>query len=190
MRYLLFLGLTSIFCFCKKEHIPIIVPPDPPIVIDTPIIELGKIYMLRNGQPWDFPLKTKKYTVNGVHCFGLSGRKTGSNGIEEYFGLVDIPYKYGKFSLEIDSTLNWGNSIPQSSMSWILDGDQGLGGLEVNTSKKNSNFIEVIRYDSVQNIAEGRFQVSLKNLSSHPLKFGLPDSLNITEGKFHVIIPK
>lgn len=158
--------------------------PDPV----PPVIELGKVAMDRDGQPWTSNFTTRYYYFPETVSFGFSAKTTLSNGVEETMRIADIPCKSGIYSVEKGLNWTWGNSVPKANISWLLDGDQSLGGVSADSTHYEDNFVEVIRYDSVQDIVEGRFQIYLKNhwVSSPP--FGLPDSVRLTNGRFHLKI--
>lgn len=179
---LLFAALLLTAGSCQKSE-PISQEPDPV----EPIIELGKVAMDRDGQPWTADFQAKYYYFPENTAIGLIAEIQYPNSIEEFVYLGDIPCEPGLYNIEKGNNFTFGNSIPQASMSWLLDGDQSLGGMSADTTH-HDNFVEVIRYDSREDIVEGKFQVYLKNrwASSPPL--GLPDSVRLTNGRFHLKI--
>ncbi|MBK7937311.1 MAG: hypothetical protein IPJ82_09570 [Lewinellaceae bacterium] len=69
----------------------------------------------------------------------------------------------------------------------MQDYDQPIGDFLIDTTR-NDHFIEVIKYDSIARTVEGRFQVFLKKEPSNTQWPGIPDSIFLTEGKFHLKI--
>lgn len=194
MRAFLFItAVLSTLCFqCKKEPQP--EPPSPVNPVDTTvvtpvhIIELGKVSMLKNGLAWN---SNFEMGIEGaVQSFYFTGSKTFSNGFRESFRIKDIPKQAGKFSYEFypTETSVFPNEIPNSAFIIMYDGDQPAGDFLLDTLR-NDHFIEVLRYDTVQQIAEGRFQVFLRRHDwggQGPLFPGIPDTISITGGKFHL----
>ncbi|MCC6461574.1 MAG: hypothetical protein IT260_13960 [Saprospiraceae bacterium] len=187
MSRFLFSSLLLFLLFsCKKD--PTIVDPIDPTPKDTStqhVIALGKSFVKKNDQAWNVLLRANLYSYQ-PQSFGLKANVYYANGVRESVYFSDIPCVAGSYTFEKDQNSNWANSIPQASLEWVLDGDQSLGGLNVDTSRAG-NFIEVIRYDSIQKTVEGRFEVYLINYGSpNNTIFDLPDSLRFTEGKFHL----
>lgn len=60
--------------------------------------------------------------------------------------------------------------------------DQLFKSYRVDTTRSNQ-FIEILHYDSIQHIVEGRFQAILGDKPSWSF---LPDSMKMTEGKFRL----
>lgn len=183
INLLLFAALLLAADGCQKSE-PMSHEPDPV----EPIIELGKVAMDRDGQPWTAEFTAQYYYFPGTVSFGFSAKTTLSNGVIETCRIADILCEPGSYFIERGNNSTWGNSIPQANISWLLDGDQSLGGVSTDTTHYQANFVEVIRYDSITDIVEGRFQVYLTNhwASSPPL--GLPDSVRLTNGRFHLKI--
>ncbi len=69
----------------------------------------------------------------------------------------------------------------------MQDYDQPIGDFLIDTTRTD-HFIEVIKYDSTTQTVEGRFQVFLKKEPSNTVWPGVPDSIFLTEGKFHLKI--
>jgi len=88
--------------------------------------------------------------------------------------------------IERTSLSNGNNNIPQARLSFILYLDQQLNYYNVDTTRANQ-YVEILRYDSVNHIVEGRFQTFLEGPSGYSF---LPDSVALTEGKFHLKIEK
>ncbi len=164
---------------CQKSIEP--VEPEPA----EPIIELGKVDMDRDGQHWaaDF---SGYYSHSPEHLsFSFSSKNTLPNGIKEFIGIADVPSRAGKF--KIAKTVNWGDYLsPKARISWSVDGDQLLGMVSADSTYYNDNFVEVIRYDSIEDVVEGRFQGYLKKSLGTPAAFGLPEAVSLTNGRFHL----
>lgn len=184
MRTFHFLCLISLCLLagCQKSE-PVPNDPDP----IPPVIELGKVAMDRDGQPWTTEFTAHYYYFPEKASFGFITKNQYPNSIEETFIIKDVPCRAGLYPFERGTNFTQNNLIPQSNMSWLLDIDQSLGGMSADTTH-HDNFVEVIRYDSREDIVEGKFQVYLKNhwASSPPL--GLPDSVRLTNGRFHLKI--
>ena len=66
------------------------------------------------------------------------------------------------------------------------DQDQLIGSYQID-STRTDHFIEVVSYDSIKGIVQGRFQFfAIGNNISAPNSWGLDPAINLTEGKFHV----
>jgi hypothetical protein len=102
----------------------------------------------------------------------------------------DIPCKPGKYSFEFwpSPTSIYPNQIPHGSFGMVYDGDQPFGNFFLDTLR-NDHFIEVLSYDTLTNIAEGRFQMFTKKYDTggwEPSGVAIPDSIAMTEGKFRL----
>ncbi len=179
---------------CKKNDTPIVDGPIDPIdtivspPIDSHIIGLGKGFVLKNGQPWNVPFNT--WFFHSDSAFVLDAGATYSNGVRDVFRISDIPCKPGKYNFEFwpAPTSLYPNLVPHASYGMIYDIDQPIGSFFLDTLK-NDQFIEVIAYDSLTNIVEGRFQIFTKkkpNSGWQPAGVVVPDSIAFTKGKFRI----
>jgi len=192
MRGVLFsLFLIFMFFACTKEQPvpPIVTPPDPKdttiVPIDTHIIELGKSTMLKNGILWSPPVKAN-FFYNRFDNFYLNYDILYANLRSETFSLEDIPCKPGKYAMEYSHYWNENNLVPQPQFLIVQDFDQLIGAYNLDTTRIN-NYVEVLKYDSITHIVEGRFQVFMgKDVTSNP--WNVPDSIFLTDGKFHLKI--
>jgi hypothetical protein len=158
-------------------------PIDPtPTPIDTThhIIELGKASVLRNGIAWNAVFYASYYKDDQTR-FSFGGR-TKQNGYDHYFSLDDIRCKTGLQKFEQGTWQNGKNGIPDADYFVTLDGDQLFKTYLIDTTRSNQ-FIEILHYDSIQHIVEGRFQAILGDKPSWSF---LPDTMKMTEGKFHL----
>lgn len=171
---ILLLGLAS----CQKNELT---PNDPDPV--SPVIELGKVFVKRDGQVWDRPFIARRFDHYHPTVFSIIS-KVNNNGLEENFYLNDIPIVPGFYPMERGNNFTWGNLKPQANIGWWIV-DQVLGGIFTDTTHAN-NFVEMIRYDSVNQTVEGRFEVHLGDFWPSPNTWGLPDSMHLTEGKFYL----
>lgn len=183
--------LLSILANCKKNQPPVDVLEDPtdtiPTILDTPIIQLGSGYVLKNGIVWKAPFEAWFYGSDSV--FKIKVEHVSSSLYGEHFFLLDIPCKEGKYAIELHHILvNHMNQIPGASFAIFQDYDQGMGIYETDTTRTD-HFLEVLHYDPAEKTVEGRFQVFLKNTFSPP-EPGTPDYISLTEGKFHLKIKK
>ena len=190
MKNIIFIvALLSIFSNCKKEEPPANIIEDPtdtiPAVVDTPIIQLGKGYVLKNGIVWNAPFEAWFYRSDSV--FQINVEFVNANLYGEHFFLRDIPCKEGRYSLELRRVfVNHRNQIPDAGFAIFQDYDQGMGFYDTDTTRTD-NFLEVLHYDPVEKIAEGQFQVTLKNRDSPPQN-GTPKYIYMAQGKFHLKI--
>jgi hypothetical protein len=167
---------------CKKEDEVIQAP------VPTPLIQLGKVSYKNNGQTI-----TKEYVCNrpdgypNGFCFILINNKRSGSGLAETFDLSNIPLKQGKYEIFDSSPSSIFGNKPYVSSAWAVDEDQSTAFLSSST-KYPSDFVEVVRYDSIQNIIEGRFEVHLESLYNTDPNWNIPDSMHITEGVFHIKI--
>lgn len=178
---------------CKKNILPIDSPIDPidTIVsppIDSHIIEAGKLSVLKNGVAWNIPFKAGFF--HSKYAFGILGSTTYSNGVRLTFNIDDIPCKEGIYPFEFwpSQAALYPNQIPQSAFIWMYDGDQPIGDFLLDTLR-HDHFIQVLKYDTLTNIVEGRFQIFTKNDHSHswqPSGITIPDTISMTEGKFRL----
>lgn len=177
---LLGLAMLTLLAACQKDPLPTPTPYQP-------VIELGKVAMSRDGQEWTADFIPRYYYFPTTKSFGFSAEIDMGNGIVEKVRIADMPCQTGKFAFEDGNNFTWGNSRPIATVSWVLDEDQSLGGLTADTTYQD-DFIEVIRFDSTENIAEGRFQVHLTNNWPAPPLFGLPVEMVLTNGRFNLKI--
>jgi len=178
------IALFALTMSCSKSKPEALVDPIPvdTIPVDTAIIELGKVSVLKNGVPWNASFYAR-YNTGDFGNFIFSGKAT-NNSLDEGFHLYDIPSKKGIYLVERSMLWNHNNNIPNGGLGIVLDLDQLLNYYRVDSTRANQYF-EILRYDSVTHIVEGRFQTFLEGPSDYPF---LPDSIALTEGKFHLKI--
>ena len=173
--------LLTIVAACNKTtpEEPITPAPTP---VDTiyHIIELGKASVLRNGIPWNADFYAEYYP-NDKTRFWITGQSM-QNGYDHYLSLDDIRCKVGFQKFEQGTWQNGTNGIPETDYFVALDGDQLFKTYLIDTTRSNQ-FIEILHYDSIQHIVEGRFQAILGDKPSWAF---LPDSMKMTEGKFQL----
>ena len=180
-----------LFGNCHKDTPPPATPPDPidttEVPIDTPpishVIDFGKHFVSKNNAPWT--AKMKAYYSEHRNMITLIARATNSNGLEESIDIRDLPTTVGKYAYEYFPGGAYNNFIPQLGFHMVLDLDQLVGAYSIDLTRPN-NYIEVVRYDSVNHIVEGRYQAILDNKSA-PFP-GVPDSMFLLNGKFHLKI--
>ena len=63
--------------------------------------------------------------------------------------------------------------------------DEGIGNFYPD-STRNDNYIEVLRFDTITNQVEGRFQLFMGKDGGPSTVPGVPDSVFLTEGKFYL----
>ena len=185
MRLTLFISALVLFVACKKGE----PAPEPIIITEPPVIEFGKSSMLKDGQVWSIPLKATVYNAfGGIQTLRIGGTRYLSNGlVEEKFSFLDVISQKGKYSLSCNCGAQPPDGVPDASIGWIVDKDQVAGGMIADTTK-TGDYIEILRYDSVQQTVEGRFQAHMKNRYSVPLPWNLPNEVFISEGKFNLKI--
>jgi hypothetical protein len=171
---------------CQKNGTEIVEPPVVPV--DTSYnLKLGTVKVKKNGVDW-----TATYTSHWsqtIESFSFSG-KIANGGYEESFNFRDIPPKSGVYQLEFWPNVNslFPNQIPSCSFVYLYDLDEPAGGFVLDTLR-NDHFIEVTRFDSINNTVEGRFQVFLRfspGSPHNPYPPDLPDTISMTEGRFHL----
>ncbi len=183
MKHLIF-ALAITLCYsCSKGAPDEPIVPSPPIDTISHIIELGKSSVLKNGTFWEASFYARYY-FGDKNRFFLHGDLFHSNALQEGFRLGDIPCKKGIYPVERQHYLRLNNSIPESSFYVSLDLDQYLNGYNVDTTLANQ-YVEILYYDSINHIVEGRFQTFLEGPTTWSF---LPDSIKMTEGKFHLTI--
>lgn len=193
MKYLLFsvLLLAVLFPNCKKEQIIIKtpVPPDTIVHIDTlqHIIGLNQGSVLKNGALWDATCISYYFGLGTKGKFQLRMGKNPGSEFSEFFYIADIPGKPGRYAIKYHQTLDeFNDGIPDAAFS-ISNYDAGLGHFHPDTTRTN-NFIEVLRYDTINNEVEGRFQIFMGLDDSPSTEPGVPDSVFLTDGKFYLKI--
>ncbi|MCC7245909.1 MAG: hypothetical protein IT269_09535 [Saprospiraceae bacterium] len=192
LYFFCFLTVCLLFS-CTKEEPVTNEPPvtEPPILTDPPIIELGKSSFLMNNTSWAGQVKAEFLgSVNGKKTIRLIGyRGFPNNTISEYFVVTDLLPERGrfKFNCYCDSSANVYNGTPKVSMIWFIGGDQLLGADRIDTTYASS-YIEVLKYDSVQQTIEGRFEAHLKDREATGPNPYYPTEVHLTEGKFNLKI--
>ncbi|MBK8557312.1 MAG: hypothetical protein IPL65_16790 [Lewinellaceae bacterium] len=186
--------ICSSLMSCGKETQPDPVTPELVDTITTPIdtvqhiIEFGKAVMWKNGSSYYWPgTIAANYQGDSISSrFRLRGTSIVGNGYIENISINDIPCQKGKLPIELFNSDNFKNFIPEALYSIVYDGDQILSYYQVDTTRTD-HYIEILRYDSVEHIVEGRFQLFMgKTQDSNWLS--TPDSILLTGGKFHLKI--
>jgi len=175
------IALLALVMSCSKSKPEALVDPIP---VDTAIIELGTVSVLKNGEPWNASFLAK-YSPNNKNRFRIKGNLI-QNGYDHIFYIDDISANEGLQPIERKNLWNAQNGVPDALWSVVLDLDQVLNFYRVDSTRANQ-FVEILCYDSVNHIVEGRFQTFLEGPSGYSF---LPDSVALTEGKFHLKIEK
>jgi hypothetical protein len=193
-NYIFLLFVAIAFCFCNK-NVAIIdpidtnpIPIDTVVVIDTThhVIEFGKSSMIKNGVLFTTPFKAG-FFGNTKNKFYISCRFLNQNSLTGSVGFLDIGCKLGKYPIENSMIGDLDNYIPNGLIGYMFEGDQPAGTFLPDTTR-NDHYIEILRYDSLTQIVEGTFQVFMGKQPTNHDYVGLPDSIFITEGKFHLKI--
>jgi hypothetical protein len=193
MRYLIMLFISGLLIApaCRKDAVVVPVTPPPKDTtnnsIDTvnQVFPFGKAQMLKNNVFWLGTFKARYESYAPVGRFYLYSDYFSSVSMQDIFIIEDIPCKPGIFPLErTKAAVDYYNFIPECLFTIVLEGDQHLGNYEIDTTR-NDHFVEVLRYDSVQHIVEGRFQMFLVKTNSSNW-MNPPQAINITEGKFNL----
>jgi hypothetical protein len=174
--------LIALLAGCTKEKPVDPSEPTPPVDTTTHIIELGKGSVSRNGTPWDAVFSAHLNTVD-KNRFSLIAR-LNEDGFDHKLSISDVSILPGLQFIENKGLGNGNNGIPNARYSVWLDMDQQLNSYNVDSTRSNQ-YIELLRYDSINHIVEGRFQTFLEGPNTW---WFLPDSMAITEGKFHLKI--
>jgi hypothetical protein len=183
MKYIIFpLILLGLLIGCTKEKPVDPTDPTPPVDTTTHIIELGKGSVLRNGMEWNANFSAK-YFVNNKSRFVIYA-DLQETGFDHSLSISDISTLIGMQNIERPNFWNRNNGVPNASYFVILDQDQVINTYKSDSTRTNQ-FIELLRYDSIHHIVEGRFQTFLEGPNTW---WFLPDSLAMTEGKFHLKI--
>src|SRR5690606_9872096 len=129
-------------------------------VVDTPVIQLGKGYVLKNDVVWNAPFEARFYQADSV--FKIKIEFVNSNLYGEHFFLSDIPCRKGTYPVELLRVLiNHANQVPDAGFMIFQDYDQGMGRFETDTTRTD-HFLEILRYDPAEKTVEGKFQVFLR----------------------------
>jgi hypothetical protein len=173
MKYCIFFAICALtFLACSK--------PDPPPAPVLPVIELGRLAYKKNGVEVNVEAM---YKVWGNMDFFTVFHKSQEPPFQGHFLLGRLSPKTGTF--EIDNTQ--GASTPYFGISWFFNENQYVGSVSPDTLQRNSNQVNIIRFNTPQNVVEGTFQAVLKKHSIYSLSdVGLQDSIKITEGRFHL----
>lgn len=182
MRYILFSVLTTlIIAGCTKEN-PI-VTPDP--VEPIHLIGLDSMMFKRNGVI--VKIKGNGYKLSSpLNLCGIYSKERiiAGQSLAEQISIRNIPRQKGKYSIGPYALLG-ATTVPSVFLFWSVE-DVIVGQLE-SVDSFPDDYIEVIEADTVAKTVEGRFQFHLINKeSTHLQEYGLPDSLNITEGVFYL----
>jgi hypothetical protein len=171
---------------CDKKGTDIIEPPIVPID-SSDYLKLGTVKVKKNGVDWIGGFTS--HLSHTVPIFVFTGEKN-TGAYLETFGFMDIPRRTGKYTLEFwpDSYSLLPNQIPSAVFLYTYDLDEPAGSFRLDTLRSD-HFIEVTRFDSINNIVEGRFQVFLRfspGSPHNPYPPDLPDTISMTEGRFHL----
>lgn len=172
---------------CKKEQPePVVVDPEPVDTIKPAPVFKDTVFMVRNGSRWVGKVEGFMSTTSKGNRYYLKMvRRTGS-AVEERYYLSDMPCKEGAYPIEFaNSVEKVFNLIPQSFVTYVVDGDQGGGTYNPDTTRTDS-FVKILRYDSLTQIIEGHFKDYLRLKKTDQDLPGLPDTLAMTDGYFKV----
>jgi hypothetical protein len=181
MKKLVFLLLpVGLFIGCAKETPIDPVTPTPPVDTITHVIPLGKGSLKRNGTPWNAAYMAY-YQLNDANYFNISA-KTKENGIDHVFRLVNLKTAPGTYPIESWENTTGGSKMTGASYYVSQDIDQVFNFYTVDSTRANQ-YVEILRFDPVEHIVEGHFQTFLAGPTTW---WFLPDSMAMTEGKFHL----
>jgi len=192
MKYILFAALfvAALLPNCKKEQMIIKTPTPIDTIkpIDTTavqhIIGFGQSSVLKNGVAWNVNYKAY-YHYQTKQRFSLRGGKQYADGLKESSFISDIPIGIGRHSITIVTSLSdFNNGIPDAVYG-MANYDEGIGSFFTDTTRTD-NFIEVLRFDTIANEVEGRFQVFMGKRGGPSTLPGVPDSVFLTDGKFYL----
>ena len=190
MRHLLFaaLFLAGLLPNCKKEQIIIKTPEpiDTIVPIDTikHIIDFGQSSVLKNSILWDVPYRAY-YEYLTRKRFSFRASKQYSSGLRETAFITDIPLAVGRHSVRmVRSFGDFNNGVADGGYT-MANYDEGIGNFYPD-STRNDNYIEVLRFDTITNQVEGRFQLFMGKDGGPSTVPDVPDSVFLTEGKFYL----
>lgn len=103
----------------------------------------------------------------------------------QHLHIDGIQAKVGKHKIEKGLVSLIGNGVPDARVFWILDGDQYLWEIG-STSDNPDDFVEIVKFDSINRIVEGRFSITVSNYRNLNVQWGLPELLELREGVFHL----
>ena len=183
MKHLILpLALIGLLIGCTKEKPVEPIEPTPPIDTTSHIIELGKGSVLRNGMHWNATFSAH-FNANDQKRISLE-IKLNESGFDHILSVSDISILVGYQTIEKRGPGNSNNGIPNARYHVILDFDQQLNTYNVDSTRSNQ-YVELLSYESINHIVEGRFQTFLEGPNTWSF---LPDSMAMTEGKFHLKI--
>ncbi len=117
--------------------------------------------------------------------FSLKAGKEYPDGLREASFIQDIPLTLGKHTVKLVKLLSdFNNGIPDGLYTMAVY-DEGIGNFIPDTTRTD-NFIEVLRFDTITNEVEGRFQVFMGKRGGPSTVPGVPDSVFLTDGKFYL----
>jgi hypothetical protein len=164
-----------------------VVPTDP---VYTPVIELGKISMKKNGVFEEQTDYFCKQIEEPPHTLVIKKKNPDLISLGERLHIFDVPLQPGKYPFDALYNGPYGDNICYGSYGLSYDGDIHVGLAVTNQSFVN-DYVEVVRYDSVAGTIEGRFDLHLVFLDEIDPGWdflNIPDTIHMSEGRFHLKI--
>jgi hypothetical protein len=157
-------------------------PPEP----SKPLIGLGGCAYHLNGVLIETDV-CAKYDPVYPNRFGIVLDTTYNKEVTEHLILLGIPLRVGTFPIR-HVTARYHTDWALCNMYWFPA--QGtpldlIDGAHVDTTK-STNFIELIRYDSVAHTVEGKFNMTLSKRYAFPGPYITTREFKYEEGVFHV----
>jgi hypothetical protein len=160
---------------CEKEK-----------VVLEPDSHTGKSTAIINGHFWN--AKTLAYkNLQGLPVFNLQIDSTNEfNRIFEVISIANIPNKVGKHRLLKDDFLTQTDIL--SGTFLYTDADLILALYKVIETDSVHNFINITKLDTATNSITGTYELSL--IAFDTSRVGYPDTINVRNGVFDVILKK
>ncbi len=102
----------------------------------------------------------------------------------------NIQMKKGKYPINFYKTKDRLNGVQVALYALRHELDQPTGDFDIDTTRAD-HWVEILRYDSLTRTVEGRFEMHLlRDPSIKPIIRDVPDKIDFTDGKFHLVIEK
>ena len=198
--YSILLGFALLTLACHKDTPstdPIINPP-PPSPTQTEYIPIynacdtsvGKAYALKSTKRWLAGALCRSYKSNGEDSWLVELTTCSSEGyIREFMGFGPIPDNnpVKKYMVRKVSSSTVKGAVNSSYSTLSQDGDV-LEDYYYPDTTDVENFVEIVRWDTLNKQAEGRFHISfnIKEPRWNPIN---PHKVTFSSGRFWLKLP-